>query len=67
MVHVGNDETRRRPEQPGDKHLVPLGVIASDRLKEYVERFKGHYSKAVGFRPTGWTYVFFPLSVSRPS
>ena len=47
----------------GGVHLVPLGVIASDRLKEYVERFKGHYSKAVGFRPTGWTYVF-PLSVS---
>ena len=41
----------------GGVHLVPLGVIASDRLKEYVERFKGHYSKAVGFRPTGWTYV----------
>ncbi|KAI0923464.1 hypothetical protein AcW1_006418 [Taiwanofungus camphoratus] len=37
-------------------HLVPLGVIASDRLKDYVERFKGHYKKAVGFRPTGWTY-----------
>ena len=41
----------------GGVHLVPLGVIASDRLKEYVERFKGHYSKAVGFRPTGWTCV----------
>lgn len=43
----------------GGVHLVPLGVIASDRLKEYVERFKGHYSKAVGFRPTGWTCVAF--------
>ncbi|KAH9832571.1 DRMBL-domain-containing protein [Rhodofomes roseus] len=41
----------------GGVHLVPLGVIASDRLKEYVERFKGHYSKAVGFRPTGWTFT----------
>ncbi|KZT07260.1 DRMBL-domain-containing protein [Laetiporus sulphureus 93-53] len=40
----------------GGVHLVPLGVIASDRLKEYVGRFKGHYSRAVGFRPTGWTY-----------
>ncbi|KAK0446859.1 DNA cross-link repair protein pso2/snm1 [Armillaria borealis] len=38
-------------------HLVPLGVITSDRLKEYVERFKGHFSRAVGFRPTGWTYT----------
>ncbi|KAH9930298.1 DNA repair metallo-beta-lactamase-domain-containing protein [Fomitopsis serialis] len=41
----------------GGVHLVPLGVIASDRLKEYVERFKGHYSRAVGFRPTGWTFT----------
>ncbi|PCH36378.1 DRMBL-domain-containing protein [Wolfiporia cocos MD-104 SS10] len=40
----------------GGVHLVPLGVIASDRLKEYVERFKGHFSKAVAFRPTGWTF-----------
>ncbi|TFK51849.1 DRMBL-domain-containing protein [Heliocybe sulcata] len=38
-------------------HLVPLSVITSDRLKEYVERFKGHFSKAVGFRPTGWTFT----------
>ncbi|KAK0202728.1 DNA repair metallo-beta-lactamase-domain-containing protein [Desarmillaria ectypa] len=38
-------------------HLVPLGVITSDRLKEYVERFKGHFSRTVGFRPTGWTYT----------
>lgn len=50
----------------GGVHLVPLGVIASDRLKEYVERFKGHYSKAVGFRPTGWTYVPRP-SLPNPS
>ncbi|KAH9893379.1 DRMBL-domain-containing protein [Cubamyces lactineus] len=38
-------------------HLVPLGVIASDRLKQYVERWQGHYSKVIGFRPTGWTYT----------
>lgn len=37
-------------------HLVPLGVITSDKLKTYVERFKGHFTKVVGFRPTGWTY-----------
>ncbi|KAI8996416.1 DNA repair metallo-beta-lactamase-domain-containing protein [Trametes punicea] len=38
-------------------HLVPLGVIASDRLREYIERWKGRYSKVIGFRPTGWTYT----------
>lgn len=36
-------------------HLVPLGVVTSDRLKEYTERWKGHWVKAVAFRPTGWT------------
>lgn len=39
----------------GGVHLVPLGVIASDRLKQYVDRWKGRYSKVIGFRPTGWT------------
>lgn len=36
-------------------HIVPLGLITSDKLKVYVERFKGQFTKAVGFRPTGWT------------
>lgn len=36
-------------------HLVPLGTLASDKLKIYVDKFKGHFSKAIGFRPTGWT------------
>ncbi|KAA1469052.1 DRMBL-domain-containing protein [Dentipellis sp. KUC8613] len=38
-------------------HLVPLGVISSDRIKEYTERWKGHWSKTLAFRPTGWTYT----------
>ncbi|KAG6812732.1 hypothetical protein H0H92_000949 [Tricholoma furcatifolium] len=38
-------------------HVVPLGLITSDKLKEYLERFKGKFSKAAGFRPTGWTYT----------
>ncbi|KAG6853890.1 hypothetical protein C0991_000355 [Blastosporella zonata] len=37
-------------------HLVPLGTITSDKLKVYVERFKGKFTKAAGFRPTGWTF-----------
>lgn len=43
----------------GFVHLVPLGTITTDRLKIYLERFSGHYSKVIGFRPTGWTYVQF--------
>ncbi|RDX51252.1 DRMBL-domain-containing protein [Lentinus brumalis] len=38
-------------------HLVPLAVIASDRLKTYMERWKGHWTKVIGFRPTGWTFT----------
>ncbi|KAI0769246.1 DRMBL-domain-containing protein [Irpex lacteus] len=37
-------------------HLLPLGTIASDKLKIYLERYKGHFSKVIGFRPTGWTF-----------
>ncbi|KAH9072363.1 DRMBL-domain-containing protein [Lactarius deliciosus] len=37
-------------------HLVPLNVATSDRLKEYMGRWNGHWTKAVAFRPTGWTY-----------
>jgi DNA cross-link repair 1A protein len=36
-------------------HLVPLNVATSDRLKEYMSRWNGHWSKAVAFRPTGWS------------
>ena len=38
-------------------HVVPLQMIASDRLLEYLERWKGRWDKVVGFRPTGWTSV----------
>lgn len=38
-------------------HIVPLHMIVSDKLKTYVQRFKGTYSRVVGFRPTGWTYT----------
>ena len=36
-------------------HLVPLGTITTDRLKIYMDQFKGVFTKAIGFRPTGWT------------
>ncbi|VDB99877.1 unnamed protein product [Peniophora sp. CBMAI 1063] len=38
-------------------HLVPLSVITSDRIKEYMDRWKSHWDKIIGFRPTGWTYT----------
>ncbi|KAF8347798.1 DNA repair metallo-beta-lactamase-domain-containing protein [Amanita rubescens] len=38
-------------------HVLPLAMIASDRLKAYLQKFQGHFDNAVGFRPTGWTYA----------
>lgn len=38
-------------------HLLPLGVINSDRLKLYMDQWNGHWTKVVGFRPTGWTFT----------
>jgi DNA cross-link repair 1A protein len=35
-------------------HVVPLQAINSDRFGDYVDRWGG-FTKAVGFRPTGWT------------
>lgn len=38
-------------------HVRPLQDITSDRLLEYLELWKGRWSKVVGMRPTGWTYT----------
>ncbi|KAF8637664.1 hypothetical protein AX17_002732 [Amanita inopinata Kibby_2008] len=40
-----------------DVHLLPLGMITLDKLRTYLERYKGHFKRAIGFRPTGWTYT----------
>lgn len=45
-------------------HLVPLGMITSDGLKTYLDRFKGSYTKIIGFRPTGWTSVASSLNLT---
>ncbi|KAG6335265.1 hypothetical protein ID866_3821 [Astraeus odoratus] len=41
----------------GGVHLLPLGLVASDKLKSYVQRFGATFSRVIGFRPTGWTYT----------
>ncbi|KAE9398576.1 DRMBL-domain-containing protein, partial [Gymnopus androsaceus JB14] len=38
-------------------HIVPLGHVNLDKLKEYSEKYKCHFKKVVGFRPTGWTFT----------
>ncbi|KAF7370359.1 DNA cross-link repair protein PSO2/SNM1 [Mycena sanguinolenta] len=39
-----------------DVHILPLGMISLEKLQHYLERFKGIFTKVVGFRPTGWTF-----------
>ena len=38
-------------------HIVPLHMINSDKFEDYLSKWKGRWTKAVGFRPTGWTYT----------
>lgn len=38
-------------------HVVPLHMITPDNFKDYLSKWKGRWTKAVGFRPTGWTYT----------
>jgi DNA cross-link repair 1A protein len=40
-----------------DVHVRPLGNITSDAMLEYLEMWKGRWTKLVGLRPTGWAYV----------
>ncbi|KAJ6486385.1 DNA cross-link repair protein pso2/snm1 [Mycena vitilis] len=39
-----------------DVHILPLGMISAEKLQQYLGRFKGSFTKVVGFRPTGWTF-----------
>ena len=42
-------------------HIVPLGLISTEKLKGYADSWKDTFTKVVGLRPTGWTYVAFFL------
>lgn len=37
-------------------HMQILFEIRAETLADYLQNFKGHFSRVVGFRPTGWTY-----------
>ena len=36
-------------------HVLPLGQINIERLKEYLELHGARHDRILGFRPTGWT------------
>ncbi|CAD6505525.1 BgTH12-01015 [Blumeria graminis f. sp. triticale] len=37
-------------------HMQMLMEIRAETLQEYLESYKPHFSRIVGFRPSGWTY-----------
>ncbi|POS85500.1 hypothetical protein EPUL_002128 [Erysiphe pulchra] len=37
-------------------HMQMLMEIRAETLQEYLNSFKPHFSRIVGFRPSGWTY-----------
>lgn len=37
-------------------HMTPLFEIRADTLDDYLKDFRDTFSRAVGFRPTGWNY-----------
>ena len=37
-------------------HMQTLMEIRAETLHDYLVTFKGHFSRVVGFRPTGWNY-----------
>ncbi|KAI9678003.1 MAG: hypothetical protein M1817_005947 [Caeruleum heppii] len=37
-------------------HMTPLFEIRAETLNEYLEAYKPHFARVVGFRPSGWNY-----------
>jgi DNA cross-link repair 1A protein len=40
----------------GQVHMQALMEIRAETLSDYLTSFKPHFSRVVGFRPTGWNY-----------
>lgn len=37
-------------------HMTPLFEIRAETLDDYLKDYRDHFSRAVGFRPSGWNY-----------
>ncbi|KAF2174984.1 DRMBL-domain-containing protein [Zopfia rhizophila CBS 207.26] len=37
-------------------HMTPLFEIRAETLDDYLRDYRDHFSRAVGFRPSGWNY-----------
>ncbi len=40
----------------GQIHMTPLFEIRAETLQDYLNAYKPHFSRVVGFRPSGWNY-----------
>ncbi|KAI1808359.1 DRMBL-domain-containing protein [Daldinia bambusicola] len=45
-------------------HMQMLAELRADTLQAYLDGFKPHFSRIVGFRPSGWNYRASPSSSS---
>ncbi|KAI9722630.1 MAG: hypothetical protein M1812_001561 [Candelaria pacifica] len=50
-----NSRLTRNPQE-AQVHMTPLMEIRAETLHEYLTTFKPHFSRVVGFRPSGWNY-----------
>ena len=37
-------------------HMTPLFEIRAETLQDYLNAYKSHFARVVGFRPSGWNY-----------
>jgi len=40
-------------------HVMPLGSISTERLRGYADNWSDTFTRVIGLRPTGWSYVAF--------
>lgn len=50
------DALLTRDPQEAQVHMTPLFEIRAETLHEYLTAYKPHFSRVVGFRPSGWNY-----------
>ncbi|ROT37267.1 DRMBL-domain-containing protein [Sodiomyces alkalinus F11] len=48
-------------------HMQMLMEIRAETLREYLDSYRPHFSRIVGFRPSGWNYRPRPASASSSS
>jgi DNA cross-link repair 1A protein len=50
------DELMTDDPRAAQVHMTPLFEIRGDTLDDYLKDFFPHFTRAVGFRPSGWNY-----------